>query len=50
LQHTYKCDRVSTKGTEEFMEMNYTNRNYTAVHGRGHKNATIRNSDNIEKQ
>jgi len=31
--------------------MNYSYRNYTAIYGRSHESATIRNSDNnIEKQ
>jgi len=31
--------------------MNYSYRNYTAIYGRRHMSATIRNSDNnIEKQ
>jgi hypothetical protein len=30
--------------------MNYTNRNYTAIQGRGYVSATITNSDNREKQ
>jgi len=47
---TYNCDRLSTKGAEESYRMNYSNRNYTALHVRGHVNATIRNSNDIEEQ
>ena len=30
--------------------MNYSYRNYTAIYGRRHESAKIRNSDNMEKQ
>jgi len=30
--------------------MNYSYRNYTAIYYRSHRSATIRNSNNIEKQ
>jgi len=39
-----------TTWQKNFIEMNYSNRNYTEIHGRGHMKATRRNSNNIEKQ
>jgi hypothetical protein len=39
-----------TKAQKNLIGMNNSYRNYTAVHGRSHVSAKIRNSDNIDKQ
>jgi hypothetical protein len=48
--HTTAIGQVP-KAQNSLIRMNYSNRNYKAIHCRGHVvKATIRNSDNIENQ